>query len=308
MDPDDEPKEFELLSTACTILALCEFLRRFSIELRDPQFAERIETSVTSGFVRLREEVGEKWSRSERSKNDIYDAAFATEMMCLALQTNILVRIVPDCDSDIKRWCRSLVQLSLPYRYRAWPRNFGDASQAPCLAATLAMAVILLCERYRGTTADLCEPDQAAAIAAFLAQSIRQHTLDSKDPLDAWDWINMARVSHAILRINGREFLTTVADKGEDAFESIHKLRTEDARSGITRQDLVVFPKVCRSTVAFILTYGRPERIASNILDKWYQARHPVIRRIIDGSIWTAVGGIAWWLWQSRSFVLNLFS
>jgi len=112
----------------------------------------------------------------------------------------------------------------------------------------------------------------------------------------------VARVSHSILRVEGGAFLTAVTDKGEVAFDAIYRLRLKDTdpKAGMTWQDLRAFPKFCRPSLAYVLSYGRPERIPSNPADKWYQARHPIVRQVINGVIGTALSGGAIALWQYR--------
>jgi hypothetical protein len=306
---DDSFEEFEPLSTACAIAALCEFRRQFSEQLKsESELTQRIDKELKNGFIRLvtSQKYGQ-W-KSHASQRDVYDSAFVTEMICMAHTTGVLEQIVPDCVVEIRKWCKSLNDLSSPYSGAAWPKDFSARSEPASLAASLAMSALLLGERYREITSGILAPEQQIGIEKYIKNTIRRHDVNGPNSLDAWDWINLARTGQALILIKNSEFLSTIHEKGEETFELIQALRRKDVTDGITRQDFRELPKFCRSSVLYTLTYGHPERVASHVLGKWYQERHPIVRQIINGAIWSALAGVVLWLWQFRAAVLNFLT
>jgi hypothetical protein len=309
LDEDDSFEEFEPLSTACAIAALCEFRRRFSEQLKsESEFTQRIEKELGKGFTRLATTQNRGQWKSHASQRDVYDSAFVTEMICMAYATGVLAQIAPDCVIEIRKWCKSLNDLSSLYSGAAWPKDFSGRSEPASLAASLAMSVLLLGERYREITSAVLATDQHVKIEKYLRNSIRHHDVSGPNSLDAWDWINLARVGQALILIKDPKFLSTIQEKGEETFELIQVLRRKDVKDGITWQDFRVSPKFCRSSVLYTLTYGHPERVASHVLGKWYQERHPIVRQIINGAIWWALAGVVVWLWQFRFSVFSFLA
>jgi hypothetical protein len=270
--------DLELISTAAAIAALCVFRKRFSTELdKVAEFCRAVEDAIRTAFQCIIQMRGQSIWNDLSPRTQVADSAFIIELLCLALTQGGLCELGEHYTTQVSEAAKGLWHCRT---HQGWPARSGGQEASP-LATIFGLRTTLIAASLNmipdGGTNDRPMIQLDVICRAMILR--KQMWQDLK----IWDWIQIARLSNAVL-LGGRDSeLSSVARR-------IGDLTRSSARLNLTRQQVRTFPKYSREALLYLLTYGRPDAVPSGWISQKYVRLPAVLRLTIESVPGAAVG------------------